>query len=163
MPQLNPEFFVSQLFWLAVFFSFLFIFLWRVSLPRIATVLEKRENKINESLSNARELKEQAQRIEENINIQINTSKQEIDGHIKKVIGSLQDDLTSKLSSLDKELENKISDAETEINKNKNDQMKNINDEIASITKITISKITDISLSDKALDDAIKSYKGSLN
>ena len=44
MPQLNPEFFLSQLFWLAVFFSFLFIFLWKVSLPRIATVLEKRQN-----------------------------------------------------------------------------------------------------------------------
>ena len=50
MPQLNPEFFVSQLFWLAVFFSFLLIFLWRISLPRIANVLEKRHNKINENL-----------------------------------------------------------------------------------------------------------------
>ena len=64
MPQLNPEFFVSQLFWLAVFFTFLFVFLWRVSLPRIATVLEKRQNKIDESLSSAKELQEQAMEIE---------------------------------------------------------------------------------------------------
>ena len=62
MPQLNPEFFVSQLFWLAVFFTFLFVFLWRVSLPRIATVLEKRQNKIDENLSSAKELQEQAKR-----------------------------------------------------------------------------------------------------
>ena len=46
MPQLDPEFFVSQLFWLVVTFSFLFLFLWKVSLPRIGFILEKRENKI---------------------------------------------------------------------------------------------------------------------
>ena len=68
MPQLNPEFFVSQLFWLAVFFTFLFVFLWRVSLPRIATVLEKRQNKIDENLSSAKELQEQAMEIEKKIN-----------------------------------------------------------------------------------------------
>ena len=64
MPQLNPEFFVSQLFWLGVFFSFLLIFLWRVSLPRIANVLEKRQGKIDENLLLAKELQEQAQDIE---------------------------------------------------------------------------------------------------
>ena len=45
MPQLNPEFYISQLFWLVVCFTFLFIFLWRISLPRISSVLEKRTNK----------------------------------------------------------------------------------------------------------------------
>ena len=75
MPQLNPEFFVSQLFWLAVFFTFLFVFLWRVSLPRIATVLEKRQNKIDENLSSAKELQEQAMEIEKKINDQINKAK----------------------------------------------------------------------------------------
>ena len=45
MPQLNPEFFASQLFWLVITFVFLLIFLWRISLPRIGSVLEKRESK----------------------------------------------------------------------------------------------------------------------
>ena len=67
MPQLNPEFFVSQLFWLVVTFSFLFVFLWRVSLPRIGNVLEKRERKINEDLSAAKELQAEASKIQETI------------------------------------------------------------------------------------------------
>ena len=54
MPQLNPEFFVSQLFWLVVTFSFLLLFLWKVSLPRIGSVLEKRENKINNDIETAK-------------------------------------------------------------------------------------------------------------
>ena len=163
MPQLNPEFFVSQLFWLAVFFTFLFVFLWRVSLPRIATVLEKRQNKIDESLSSAKELQEQAMEIEKKINDQINKAKLETDEKIKETINSLQEDVSSQLSLIDKELEKKISDAEIEIFKNKDSQMKNINDEIANITKITIEKIIDIQVSDIALNETIEKYKGNFN
>ena len=163
MPQLNPEFFVSQLFWLAVFFTFLFVFLWRVSLPRIATVLEKRQNKIDESLSSAKELQEQAMEIEKKINDQINKAKLETDEKIRETINSLQEDVSSQLSLIDKELEKKISDAEIEIFKNKDSQMKNINDEIANITKITIEKIIDMQVSDIALNETIEKYKGNFN
>ncbi len=163
MPQLNPEFFVSQLFWLAVFFSFLLIFLWRISLPRIATVLEKRHNKINENLSNAKELQEQAKEIEKNINLQINNAKQKTDEQIKKTISSLQDEVSSKLNTIDRELEEKISNSEKQIIKNRDSQMKNINDEIANITKITVAKISDLKLSDNDINQAIKILKGKLN
>ena len=163
MPQLNPEFFVSQLFWLAVFFSFLLIFLWRISLPRIANVLEKRHNKINENLSNAKELQEQAKEIEKNINLQINNAKQKTDEQIKKTISSLQDEVSSKLNTIDRELEEKISNSEKQIIKNRDSQMKNINDEIANITKITVAKISDLKLSDNDINQAIKIFKGKLN
>ena len=163
MTQLNPEFFVSQLFWLAVFFSFLLIFLWRISLPRIATVLEKRHNKINENLSNAKELQEQAKEIEKNINLQINNAKQKTDEQIKKTISSLQDEVSSKLNTIDRELEEKISNSEKQIIKNRDSQMKNINDEIANITKVTVAKISDLKLSDNDINQAIKIFKGKLN
>jgi len=163
MPQLNPEFFISQLFWLAVFFSFLLIFLWRVSLPRIATVLEKRQNKINDNLSTAKELHEEAQEIEKNINLQIKNAKNETDEQIKITIKSLEEDVSFKLSSLDKELEEKITNSEKQIIKNRDEQMKNIDNEILNITKITVSKISDMTLPDSVIDQAAKSFKGTIN
>ena len=163
MPQLNPEFFISQLFWLAVFFSFLLIFLWRVSLPRIATVLEKRQNKINDNLSTAKELHEEAQEIEKNINLQIKNAKNETDDQIKITIKSLEEDVSFKLSSLDKELEEKITNSEKQIIKNRDEQMKNIDNEILNITKITVSKISDMTLPDSVIDQAAKSFKGTIN
>ena len=159
MPQLNPEFFVSQLFWLVVFFSFLFVFLWRVSLPRIATVLEKRQNKIDESLSNAKKLQEEAKEIEVNINEKIKIAKKETDDQIKKIITSLENEVSSQLSILDRDLEEKISKSEKEIISNRNSQMENINDQITDITKTIVSKITDINLSDSDINKAIKSGK----
>ena len=163
MPQLNPEFFVSQLFWLAVFFSFLLIFLWRVSLPRISLVLEKRQRKIDENLSSAKMLQEQAQEIESNINNKISKAKQDADEKIKKAISSLQSDVSTKLSTLDEELEIKISNSEKEILKSKESQMKNIDNEIANITKITVSKITNLDISESEIEQAIKTRKGLLS
>ena len=163
MPQLNPEFFISQLFWLAVFFSILFIILWRISLPRISLVLEKRQNKIDENLSLAKELQEQAQSVEQKINDQISKAKIESNEKIKKTISSLQDDLSSKLLLLDKELEQKMLNSEEEIIKNRDEQMKNIKTEVASITKITVAKISDLQLSENDINQAIKSNEGNLN
>ena len=163
MPQLNPEFFISQLFWLIVFFSFLFIFLWRISLPRIAMVLRKRQDIINENLKTAKELQEEAQKIETNINTKINNTKEETDEKIKKTISSLEKDVSTQLSSIDKELEVKISSSEKKILSNRDNQMKNINEEIIQITKITVGKILDINLSNSVIEQAVKSYKGKIN
>ena len=163
MPQLDPEFFISQLFWLVVFFSFLLFFLWKVSLPRIAKVIEKRQNTIDENLSFAKELQEQAQKIENKINNQINQAKQETNDQIKKTISSLQDDVASKLTVLDKDLEDKISKSEKEIMKNRDNEIKNIDKEILNITKITVSKLTNIDLSDNEINSIIKSKKEAIN
>tara|TARA_Y100000768_G_C23856303_1_gene623507 strand:+ start:226 stop:717 length:492 start_codon:yes stop_codon:yes gene_type:complete len=163
MPQLNPEFFISQLFWLVIFFSFLFVFLWRISLPRIALVLEKRQGQINDNLSKAKEIQEKALDIENKINLQITTAKNQNDEHLKEAIKSIQDDVSAKLLSIDKELEDKIAKSEKDIIKNRDNEMKNINEEIAKLTKITIAKIADISLSDSDIDQVVKSYKGSIN
>ena len=115
MPQLNPEFFVSQLFWLAVFFSFLLIFLWKVSLPRIASVLQKRQSRINDDLSSAKELQEQAREIEKKINIKLSDAKNETDNKLKSTAQDLQNQVSHQLSSLDKELDEKVSKSEVEI------------------------------------------------
>ena len=71
MPQLNPEFFISQLFWLFITFSFLLIFLWRVSLPRINKVLEKRERKINDDIAEAKKNQVEAEEIQKTIDIPV--------------------------------------------------------------------------------------------
>ena len=163
MPQLNPEFFISQLFWLVIFFSLLFVILWKISLPRIGKVIEKRQNKINDNLSTAKELQQEAQEIEKKINVKINKAKEETNEQIKKTIISLQEETASKLLSLDEELGIKINNAEKVIAKSKENQMKIVQDEISNITKITVAKITDINLSESVIDQAIKSYKGKIN
>ena len=108
-------------------------------------------------------LQEQAQEIESNINNKISKAKQDADEKIKKAISSLQSDVSTKLSTLDEELEIKISNSEKEILRSKESQMKNIDNEIANITKVTVSKITNLSISESEIEQAIKTRKGLLS
>ena len=121
MPQLNPEFFVTQLFWLVVTFSFLLVFLWRISLPRIGNVLEKRERKINEDLTAAKELQAEAEKIQDIIETQLKQARLDASEMIKKTSTSLQEKAQVELSKLEKSLDAKIVESHEAIEKSKNE------------------------------------------
>jgi len=53
LPQMNPEHFAGQIFWLAITFGLLFVLLSRVTLPKIAGSLAARKNRIDGDLSAA--------------------------------------------------------------------------------------------------------------
>ena len=61
MPQLDPTWYVSQLFWLCICFFTLLFFMANFIVPRIADILERRQNKIDEYLDKAVETKRRAE------------------------------------------------------------------------------------------------------
>ena len=155
MPQLNPEFFVSQLFWLVVTFSFLLVFLWRISLPRIGSVLEKREKKINDDIATAKELQEKAEVIQKILEDKLRNARTETAEMIKTTSINLQKKTASGLVKLDKDLDKKIDDSANDIEKNKNDSLNQIHDQIHEITKLIFSKITNFKVSNLDVKDAV--------
>lgn len=60
LPQLNPEHFAGQIFWLAITFGLLFILLSKVTLPKIASGLSARKNRIEGDLGAAEQSKKDA-------------------------------------------------------------------------------------------------------
>ena len=163
MPQLNPEFFVSQLFWLIVTFSFLLVFLWRISLPRIGNVLEKRERKISEDLTAAKELQVEAEKIQDTIENQLKQARADASDMIKSSSLSLQDKAQVELTKLDKELDAKIEQSAETIEKNKNESVSQIQSQINEITKLTLSKVVSFDVSNDEIKSAIKNTERSIN
>jgi len=163
MPQLNPEFFVSQLFWLVVTFSFLFVFLWRVSLPRIGNVLEKRERKITEDLTAAKELQAEASQIQEEIENQLKQARTDASEMIKSSSIALQDKAQTELKKLDKELETKIDESAKAIDKSKSESVLQIQEQIHEITKLTLSKVSTFNVSDDEIKKAVSNSERSIN
>ena len=53
MPQLNPEFWISQIFWLTLTFGVLYIILSKFILPKISANLELRKSQIQENVEAA--------------------------------------------------------------------------------------------------------------
>ena len=155
MPQLNPEFFVSQLFWLVVTFTFLLIFLWRISLPRIGSVLEKREKKINDDIAAAKELQEKAEAIQKILEDKLRNARTETAEMIKTTSINLQEKTAKELVKLDKNLNKKINVSANNIETNKNDSLNQIHDQIYEITKLIFYKITNFKVSNQDVKDAV--------
>jgi len=61
MPQLVLHDFLPQLIWLTVSFIALYLIMARVALPRIATVIEERRDRIASDLDQAEQLKQQTE------------------------------------------------------------------------------------------------------
>ena len=164
MPQLNPEFFLSQLFWLVIAFSFLLIFLWRISLPRISQVLEKRETKINNDIGEAKKIQAEAEKIQEQIDNEIMKTREENAQNIKDLNINLQNKALDELKEIDISLSKKISEAANLIEKNKQKSIKEIDEKVLEITKLILSKLSSNVISDEEIKKVvISSSKKGLN
>jgi F-type H+-transporting ATPase subunit b len=63
MPQLDPSIFPTQVFWLLITFTLLFLVVWKVALPRIADIRETRRTRIDSDLEKAQSLKDEAEEV----------------------------------------------------------------------------------------------------
>lgn len=63
MPQFEPSSFASQIFWLVVCFAVVFLFAWRVALPRISATIDNRHQRIDGDIARAEELASEAEEV----------------------------------------------------------------------------------------------------
>ena len=46
MPQLNTEYWASQIFWLILIFAILYLIIWKIFLPKITYSIENRKSRL---------------------------------------------------------------------------------------------------------------------
>ena len=127
MPQLNPEFWISQIFWLTITFGILYVVLSKLILPKISANLETRKSKIVENIEAAEKQREQSElNITEYEKI-IQSSKNEAKDYFKQGREKLLKDINLKRDTLNKELNLEIQKAESEIQELKDKAPEKIN------------------------------------
>jgi F-type H+-transporting ATPase subunit b len=63
MPQLDPTWYASQVFWLVICGGFLYLVMSKIALPRISKVLTIRDDQVRHDLERAARLKQEAEDI----------------------------------------------------------------------------------------------------
>ena len=115
MPQLNPEFWVSQIFWLTLTFGILYIILSKFILPKLSANLELRKSHIQENIQVAEKQREDSEaKLKEYENI-ILKSKLEAKNIFKVKTEKAIKDINSKKETLEKQIDEEIKKAEKEI------------------------------------------------
>ena len=129
MPQLNPEFWVSQIVWLVLTFGILYIVLSKLILPKISDNLESRKSQILENIETAETQREESEKKLREFEKIILDSKLEAKNHFNEIRQRTLEDINNKRSELEKEIDKEIDAAEEEINNlkiNSNEKIKNI-------------------------------------
>ena len=139
MPQLNPEFWTAQIFWLILIFSFLYLVIWKIFLPKISYSIENRKSRIVDDLDETQKLKESAEKKLNEYNKIIEISKQEAKKIVEVGRKKLEQDIKNKKKDFNNQIEKEISAAEKEIKDLKKTSLLNIN-KIASETSSELLK-----------------------
>tara|TARA_X000001036_G_scaffold204939_1_gene192549 strand:+ start:229 stop:819 length:591 start_codon:yes stop_codon:yes gene_type:complete len=135
MPQLNPEFWVSQIFWLVLTFGLLYIILSKLILPKISNNLESRKSQILENIETAEKQREESEKKVKEFEKIILDSKIEAKNYFNEARQKILEDITIKKNSLGKDIDDEISTAEQEIKNLKtasSEKIKNIAIETSS-------------------------------
>jgi F-type H+-transporting ATPase subunit b len=115
MPQLNPEFWFSQIFWLIITFGIMFILLSKLVLPKISENLEVRKAQITENIEAAEKQREESDKKLQEYDQLITNSKNEAKNYFNKAREKILKDVDKKRENLEKEINEEINKAEKEI------------------------------------------------
>ena len=115
MPQLNPEFWISQIFWLSLTFGILYIVLSKLILPKISENLELRKSQIQENIEAAEKQRESSENKLKEYDEIVLKSKMEAQNIFRASREKLLKDINAKKEILNKQIDEEIKKAEKEI------------------------------------------------
>ena len=127
MPQLDPEFWISQIFWLTFTFGILYLVLSKLILPKISANLELRKSQIQENIEAADKQREDSESKLREYDEIISKSKLDAKKIFKETREKALKDINLKKDTLDEQINEELKKAEIEINSLKKTAPEKIN------------------------------------
>ena len=156
MPQLDPTYWASQVFWLIVVFTILYISIAKFYLPKIKNNLDNRENKIKEDLESAKKSNDLSEiKFKEYEKILADSKKEVIKIHIESK-NKLDKDIQTKKGAMEKEIENEIIKAQNEIDELKKNSISDIQSISKNIASAVIENVSGDKLNESSITAAVE-------
>ena len=127
MPQLNPEFWISQIFWLTLTFGILYLVLSKLILPKISANLESRKSQILENIEAAEKQREDSETKLKEYDEIITKNRLDAKTIFNQAREKVLKDINAKKNVLDKQIDEEINIAEREIKTLRNSAPDKIN------------------------------------
>lgn len=141
MPQLNPKFWPSQIFWLILIFASLYLIIWKLFLPKITNSIENRKSKVVNDLDEAEKLKINAEKKLSEYKKIIKNSKSEALKIIENSKKKLDSDIKIKKKDFNEEIEKELALVEIEIKNLKKNSILTINKIAQEISSEVVKKV----------------------
>lgn len=141
-PPFEPSTFASQLIWLALVFTTLYVLMSRVALPRIAEVVEGRAERIARDLEAAQKLKGETDKALAAYEKAHADARAKASAIAKETRDRLQAETDKERARVDKDMNSRIADAETRIAATKTKALASVNDIAADVAGSLVSSLS---------------------
>lgn len=147
LPQLDPSTFASQVFWLIIAFLTLFFLLRRRALPRVAEILEARQDRIAADLDRAAKLRADAEEALRRYETIVAEAHAKASAELKATQERMAAEAARRQAAIDAELQQKLTQAEAQIAAAKQAALAQVQDVAAEVAQLAVERLAGLKLS----------------
>ena len=150
LPQLNPDTFAPQLFWLVLTFLALLFVMSKIALPRVGEVIEERSDRIQRDVDAAGRLKAETDKALADYEKALADARANASGIAKQTREKLASETDAEKSRAEAGISAKLADAEKRIAATKDKALTAVNDIAADTARAVVAKLVghDVSIDD---------------
>lgn len=141
LPQLNPEYFTPQLFWLAVTFLALLFIMSKIALPRVGEVIEERQERIQRDLDAAGRLKGETDKALADYEKALADARGNASAIAKETRERLAAETDAQRHRVDAEISSKLQSADARISQTKSKALSAVSDIATDTARAVVSKL----------------------
>lgn len=157
LPQLDPAWWPSQIFWLVLTFGVLYWLMAGRFLPSLAGAIEERRDRIADDLDQASEFKRQADEAEAAYNKALADARAKAQGIAADTRADVDKEIAELQAETDEALDKQLEAAEARIAKMKADAAAKVREAAADTTRAVVEALIDEAPTDDAVKRAIDS------
>jgi F-type H+-transporting ATPase subunit b len=155
MPQLDPSTFASQLFWLAVTFVFLYWVMWKIVIPRVADVLQDRQERIDDDLEKAEGLRNEAASVLESYEKTVAEGRAKAQAILREAADRNDEAAADRQTALSEQLAVQTAEAEARINAAREEALANIRTVAAETAQAAALRLSGASVTHDEAAEAV--------
>jgi len=155
LPQLNPANFPTQIFWLALSFGVLYYLLSKKALPRVAEVLEARQERISRDLAKAAQLKDEAEAVLAQVEQSLAGARAEALTLIGQASADIEANNQARQAALGADIAERLRTAEASIAAAKEQALANVRTASADIARDIAARLAGIDVDQAQAEAAV--------
>jgi F-type H+-transporting ATPase subunit b len=156
VPQLEVSTFASQIFWLIICFGTLYYLLSRKALPRVAEILEARQDRIAADLDEAQRLRVEAEAALAEYEGALAKAQAEAQAVLAESQASLQAETAKRQAELDARLAKQVAIAEAQIAEAKQAALEELRAASVGIAQAAAEQLAGLKVTKKAAEAALR-------
>ena len=160
LPQLNPEHFTPQLFWLAVTFIALLFIMQKIALPRVGEVIEERRDRIKRDIDTAIRLKSDTDKALADYEKALADARTNASGIAKETREALAAETDAERHRVDAQIAAKLQGADERIAQTKTKAVTAIGDIAADTARAVVAKLIGQDVSPDEVKKALRPAPG---